>query len=55
MTEQTTTIPLHFRRETMDQLRTEAKRRGVKVGAFAVEILGSVVAHDLYAAVLGDR
>jgi hypothetical protein len=47
-------VTIRIRRETLDQLRTEARRRGVKHHDLAAEILGAVMSHDLIVAVLGN-
>jgi len=46
-------VTIRLRRSTLDALRAEALRRGVRVDEFAAEILRDTVQHDLYVAFLG--
>jgi hypothetical protein len=55
MTEQpapTISLPIKFPRHTVDKLRSEAQRRGLRADELAAEILMNVTAHDLFLAVL---
>jgi hypothetical protein len=49
----TTEHQIRIRRGTLEALRLEAQRRGVKLDELASALIESVVEGDLYAAVLG--
>jgi hypothetical protein len=46
-------VLIRLERDTADQLKAEAKRRGVPVDELASQIIATVVVDDLFAAVLG--
>jgi len=48
-------IGMRLHRSTLDQLRTEALRRGVRADELAADLLRDVVTHGLFAAVLGRQ
>lgn len=48
----TVTVPIKIRCHTVDQLKSEARRRGMRADELASEILKAVTAHDLFLAVL---
>jgi hypothetical protein len=46
-------VLIRLKRDTADQLKAEANRRGVPVDELASQIIATVVVDDLFAAVLG--
>lgn len=54
MTEHTASTAIRLPRETLDHLRAEAKRRGLKADILAANILAAVVEGRIFAAVLDD-
>jgi hypothetical protein len=50
----TVTVPIKIRQHTIDQRRSEARRRRMRADELASAILANVIADDLFLAVL-DR
>jgi hypothetical protein len=48
----TITVPIAVKQHSVDQLRAEAKRRGMRADELASAILSNVVADNLFAAVI---
>jgi hypothetical protein len=48
----TVTVPIEISRHITDQLRSEARRRGLGADELASQILANVIADDLFLAVL---
>jgi hypothetical protein len=48
----TISVPVTIRRHTVDKLRSEARRRGLRADELASAILTNFVSDDLFAAVI---